>query len=227
MGIGMSTEDAHVLHGQRLDAFIDAAFAFTVTLLVVANSNVPRNMGEMLHAMRGIPAFAAAFGQIVYFWKAHLTWRRDYGVADTTAFWLSMLLVFLVLIFVYPLEMLFSSAFSALSGGWLPSAWVLQHDSDMKALFMAFGLVFALLSGVVVMLYLHSMRQFSDHRRKHAAVKVGTWSFSALVGLLVTLVAWPLPAHLSGLAGFCLGLLGLQGVVAGYIKRRLGLEAGS
>lgn len=223
----MSMDDAHVLHGQRVDAFIDAAFAFTVTLLVVANSDVPRNMGEMLHALRGIPAFAAAFGQVVYFWKAHLTWRRDYDVADTTAFWLSMLLVFLVLIFVYPLEMLYSSAFSALSGGWLPSGWVLQHDSDLKALFMAFGLVFALLSGAVAMLYLHSSRRLSDVRGKRATVWVGTWSFSASIGLLVTLLAWALPAHVSGLSGFCLGLLGLQGLVAGSIKRRLGLEAGS
>ncbi|MDA3915308.1 TMEM175 family protein [Oleiagrimonas sp.] len=221
----MITGDAHASHGQRVDAFIDAAFAFTVTLLVVANSDVPRSMGDMLNALRGVPAFAAAFAQIVYFWRAHLTWRRDYGVADVTAFWLSMLLVFLVLVFVYPLEMLFSSAFHALSGGWLPSGWVLGHDSDIKALFIAYGVVFALLSGSVVMLYLHSMRRIAGRVRDGAVVWAGAWSYSALIGLLVALVAWALPAHLSGLAGFCLGLLGLQGVVVGRIKRRIDTES--
>jgi len=42
----------------RLEGFVDASFAFAVTLLVISIGHVPGSVAEMLHALRGLPAFA-------------------------------------------------------------------------------------------------------------------------------------------------------------------------
>jgi uncharacterized membrane protein len=221
----MNAEDSLHAHALRVDFFIDAAFAFTVTLLVIANSDVPHNLDELLAAVRGIPAFAAAFTQIVLFWRAHLRWRRDFGVVDAGAFWLSLLLVFLVLVFVYPLEMMYSSAFHFLTAGWLPSRWVMHDMHDLKALFVCYGIVFALLSGATALLFLHSARKLEGQLARRALVPATTWLFSCAIGLLVALVAALLPANLSGLSGFLLALLSLQGLLAKRVQRRLDRDA--
>ena len=45
----------------RIDAFVDAAFAFAVTLLIVSVGHVPSTVQDLILAMRGVPAFSASF----------------------------------------------------------------------------------------------------------------------------------------------------------------------
>ena len=86
----------------RLEAFVDAAFAFAVTLLVISLDAIPDNIPALVEAMKGIPAFAASFAQIALFWYAHATWSKRYGLDDRAGVLLSLLLVFLVLVFCTP-----------------------------------------------------------------------------------------------------------------------------
>ena len=51
----------------------------------------------------GVPAFAVCFFQIAFFWHGHVRWRKRCHSADSTGRWLSLLLVFFAMIFVYPL----------------------------------------------------------------------------------------------------------------------------
>src|SRR6185503_7472521 len=81
----------------RLEAFVDAAFAFAVTLLVISLDHIPDSIPAMLDALKGTPAFAASFAQIAMFWLAHETWSRRFGLDDDRSSRLSLLLVFLVL----------------------------------------------------------------------------------------------------------------------------------
>lgn len=57
----MTSDDLQHSHALRVDFFIHAAFAFTASLLVIASSDVPRCLHELLVAIRGIPAAAWAF----------------------------------------------------------------------------------------------------------------------------------------------------------------------
>lgn len=41
----------------RLETFIDAAFAFTVTLLVISSDGIPGSYDELVHALKVAPAF--------------------------------------------------------------------------------------------------------------------------------------------------------------------------
>ena len=40
----------------RVEAFVDAAFAFALTLLVIAGDSIPASVGELLKALKSLPA---------------------------------------------------------------------------------------------------------------------------------------------------------------------------
>jgi hypothetical protein len=44
----------------RLESFVDATFAFAVSLLVVAGQQVPDDLDTLLRAFNNVPAFAAS-----------------------------------------------------------------------------------------------------------------------------------------------------------------------
>ena len=43
----------------RLEAFVGAAFGFSLTLLVIFTSDLPRTAAELREALKKVPAFAA------------------------------------------------------------------------------------------------------------------------------------------------------------------------
>ena len=96
----------------RLEAFSDAAFAFAVTLLVVS-LDVPRTFDELMELMRGSLGFAFSFAMIVLVWRTHSRYFRRFGLDDLTTVWLNSILLFLVLLFVYPLKFVFTMVSTA------------------------------------------------------------------------------------------------------------------
>ncbi len=102
----LAVEDGFRLHGAamtRIETFPDAAFAFALTLLVVS-LDIPTSYGELAGAPRGVPAFALSAVLRMVFWSGHHTWSRRYGLDDTLTIVLSCLLVFTVLVYIYPLK---------------------------------------------------------------------------------------------------------------------------
>ena len=81
----------------RLESFVDAAFAFAVTLLVIGGGdNIPANYAEFLVAMQQVPAFALCFASLAFFWYAHHMWSRRFGLDDPMSTFLSLMLIFVV-----------------------------------------------------------------------------------------------------------------------------------
>lgn len=145
----------------RLEAFVDAAFAFAVSLLVIAGDEIPRSVEALVAATKSIPTYAASFLLIMRFWTGHTEWSRRFGLDDPVSRRLSLLLVFLVLIFVYPLKMVFASFFVVLSGGWLPANFTLNELAELPRLFIIFGVAFGSMGIVMTMLYWHAWRNRS------------------------------------------------------------------
>lgn len=144
----------------RLETFTDAAFAFAVTLLVVGGGDaIPTNYADLIFAMKQVPAFAASFANIMLFWYAHHVWSRRFGLDDWGAAMLSFLLVFVVLVYVYPLKALYSGAIEFFSGGVLTSYFSLASNDDVRVMFIIFGTAYAALSGVIVLLNRHALAQ--------------------------------------------------------------------
>jgi uncharacterized membrane protein len=87
----------------RIEGFSDAVFAFAITLLVVS-LEVPKSFEELLHMMRGFPAFAISFALLFQIWWRHYRFFRSYDLEDGTVIVLTGFLLFVVLFYVYPLK---------------------------------------------------------------------------------------------------------------------------
>lgn len=183
----------------RLEGFVDAAFAFSLTLVVISIGHIPESVPEMLQALRGIPAFSVCFLLIARLWNSHRNWGRHYGIEDTTGLCLSLLLVFLVMLYVYPLRLLFSLLFAVVSHGWMiDHVTELQSLYELRAAYVVYGLGFAAISLVFVFLYRHALRLRVNlalgadevlATRMHMTI----WLCNALVALTSTLLAILLP----------------------------------
>ncbi|MFK2930293.1 TMEM175 family protein [Dyella agri] len=213
----------------RLDMFVDGAFAFTLTLLVIGGDAVPNSTAKLMEVLGGVPAFAACFAQITMFWYGHVRWRRLCMGSDRTGRWLSLLLVFFALIFVYPLHMVFASVFNGLSP-WFPSAFQAHGPADMRTLFVCYGLSFACMAGTLVLLFRHAARCAARdgsgtlEMRREALL----WSIPVAVGMLSVATALLLPLSASGgwwgLPGFAYFLMILTWPVMNNFRRRHGVE---
>jgi len=209
----------------RLDMFVDGAFAFTLTLLVIGGDVVPNSTAKLLEVLGGIPAFAACFFQITMFWHGHVHWRRLCLTGDATGRWLSLLLVFFALIFIYPLHMVFSSAFHGISA-WFPSEFEATTPADMRTLFVCYGLSFACMAGTLVLLFRHAVRRAAKDGFGTLDAQRGVvlWSIPMAIGLLSTAIALLLPASAPsgwwGLPGFVYFLMGMIGPIMRRFRRR-------
>lgn len=189
----------------RLEGFVDAAFAFAVTLLVISIDSIPDSLPALVEALKGIPAFAVSFIMVVLFWAAYARWSRHYGLDDAPSTLLSLALVFLVLVYVYPLKMLFGTFFAWISDGWfpLPLREVRGYD-DIALMFIIYGVVFATLSLLLAGLYAHAWRRrdalhLDAGERRATGGDIGQFLWFACVGLLsLTGVAWTLGARWAG-----------------------------
>ncbi|HMB56830.1 MAG TPA: TMEM175 family protein [Arenimonas sp.] len=179
----------------RQEAFVDAAFAFALSLLVISANEIPKSIPALLLAMRGVPAFAGCFLQVAWFWHAHVRWSRRYGLDDGRSTVLSLLLVFLVLVYVYPLRILFGTFFAWISQGWFPWPIAPLHSiGELMSMFVVYGVAFATLSLTLAALYAHALRQrqalnLSIDEAAQTAGVVVAWRLSAAVGLLSILAA--------------------------------------
>jgi hypothetical protein len=180
---------------KRLDAFVDAAFAFAVTLLVIAGAEGPPSLAALGAAMGRIPASLGAFVLIAMFWMAY----RDFGrIAPRRDAWSSLnglAIVFVVLVYVFPLRMLVESGFVWISGGRLPGEVIIQTLGDLRMLFRVYGLGFVVLAGLFVTLYSHAARSperlgVSPQDAATAASAARIWIIVASGGLLSVLLTF-------------------------------------
>ena len=191
----------------RLETFIDAAFAFAVTMLVISVGNIPNNYEEFVLALKGVPSFAASFASITLFWVGHRKWSRFYGLEDMATILISLSLIFVMLVYVYPLKLLFSSLFAWISAGWFPSEFVLHFQFELINLFIIYGIGFAVMSALMAVLYLRakSARKFLNLNEIEIGLtnlEIASWMTLSITGLISALFAWIMPSNIAVFAGF-------------------------
>jgi hypothetical protein len=91
----------------RLEELSDAVIGFALTLLVVS-LEVPQTFDELLHTIRGFPAFGICFALLIVIWYEHYTFFRRYGLQDTATIVWNTIFLFLIVFYVYPLKFLFT-----------------------------------------------------------------------------------------------------------------------
>ena len=146
------------LRGQeitRLESFSDAVFGFALTLLVVS-LDVPKTFDDLVATMRGFPAFALCFLFLALIWNGHYRYCRRYGLDDGMARFLTCVMLFLVLFYVYPLKFLFNFSITGLFDGSTQSSSMTR--SQFSALLVIYGLGFSAVYLAQTFLYLHAYR---------------------------------------------------------------------
>lgn len=185
----------------RVEGFSDCVFAFAMTLLVVS-LEVPKSMPELFAAVRGFLAFGICFCFLMLVWFDHHRFFRRYGLEDTPTLVLNAVLLFVVLVYVYPMKFLFGLLVDAL-------VWHLPlpptQAGDMGRLMVIYGSGFLAVSAVLGLMYHHALRKSEDLgltplERLDTQAKIWSHGINAGVALLSLVMAglWP---RLAGWAG--------------------------
>ncbi|WP_374602938.1 TMEM175 family protein [Arenimonas sp.] len=230
-------EDGFRLRGQqvtRLETFVDAAFAFALTLLVIFFESLPTSYDELREALRRLPTFVLGFVLLAMFWSAHNRWSRRFGLDDTTSTVWSLGLVLVMLVYVYPLRMVISSGLWLATGGFVPTELVLTGPDavyDLQWAFIIYGMGFGGLATLVWLLNRHALRRADDLgldalERHEARTEAGVQAIlaaSAAVSIVAAFGMMAVPRDqftylLSGLPMFAYPLLGI--VIPAFTARR-------
>ncbi len=195
----------------RIETFTDAAFAFALTLLVIANNDLPKDLQGMRTILRDVPTFIASATLLMVFWQGHNTWSRRFGLDDARTIQLSVALVMTVLVYVYPLRYVASSLFTFL--GWVTCVPIgadipcrtematargavleISAQHDVNALFVIYGVGFVAIGLVLVLLNAHALSQRHELRlnaieEHQTRTEIVGWSVLCAVGVLSVIVA--------------------------------------
>jgi hypothetical protein len=197
----------------RIEVFVDAAFAFAVTMLVISFDHIPTTFPEMIVAIKGIPAFIAAVAQLVWIWHVHNVWSRRYGLENAMAVFISATLLVVVLIYIYPLRVMLEGAFSLFTNGYLPSGFKLNSVEEVRSMFVFLGVGFFVLSAVFVWMYHYTGSQHQNLLLSTKEIFMTRslemlWAGIAVISLLSVVAALSFPSYLVAYAPFTFFLLG-------------------
>ena len=170
---------------QRLDNFTDAAFAFAVSLLVIGGAGAPADFAQLARALGDIPAFAFGFAVVLMFWGAHVRWRALRSGGDWRSILITLLLVFLMLIYIQPLR-----GMAAATGLWFTGQGG-GFGGSVADLFAVYGTGFVAMSLTMAALYAEALRgdALSKEERGTATGERGIWLILAATGIASILVS--------------------------------------
>jgi uncharacterized membrane protein len=148
----------------RIEALSDGVIAFAITLLVVS-LEVPRTFDELLVTMRGFLAFAITFAMLFHVWFVQYKFFRRYGLNDNFTIWVTAVLLFVVLFYVYPLKFVWTFIVNALlglgttvhtAGG---AVEPVVRPEQVSTMLVVYGLGYAAVFAIFSLLYLHAYRK--------------------------------------------------------------------
>lgn len=173
--------------GKRLDAFTDAAFAFALTVMVTtgAGEQFATEGTNLISFAQSLPAFAIGFAIIAMFWIAHVRWRGYRGNGDWRGTVLTLVMVFLVLSYVFPLNAMANSlVFTAFGTG--PG-----YKGGLGPLFAIYGAGFAALASVTALLFRDALRACPPGHPDHRVVRgdIYIWLIVTVAGTASTILA--------------------------------------
>ena len=209
----------------RLESFVDAAFAFAVTMLVIAGQQVPDNVVALLKAFRDVPTFAASIFVLGIFWRGHWLWSRRFGLEDTISIWISWTLIFTILVYVYPLKLVFSAMFYALSGGEIGHRFMVTSIGQGRAVFAVYAAGFSALALEILLLNLRAWKlreplRLDQREQRMTRAELTGWSIPLAVGLTSLLFSLILPRRYLDWSGWIYFSLPILLRLRNWLRRR-------
>tara|TARA_Y100001970_G_scaffold281484_1_gene392357 strand:- start:107 stop:862 length:756 start_codon:yes stop_codon:yes gene_type:complete len=213
-----------ILRGEtttRLETFVDAAFAFAFTMLVISIDQIPRSPEELIQLSKDIPSFVLSALPIGSVWIAHSSWSRIFGLRDRLSVFLSLLLVVLVLVFVfvYPMKLIAQITveyFSVIFDWNFLSTGLFESESWSSELvwviFLYVGIGLLLLSLILIAFYQNTLNfgkklSITEEETRHCITFTLIWGLvagTALVSMIIASVVSPENIQLAGYVYFSL-----------------------
>ncbi len=185
----------------RLETFIDAAFAFAISMLVIAAQQIPDNIQALLAAFKNVPTFVCSIAVLGIFWRGHWLWSRRYGLEDGASILISWVMIVTILIFIYPLKAIFGAMWFFLSSGQVGQPFSLHTtESQARTLFAIYALGTMAISAEILLLNLRAWL-LREPLRLTALERLVTrgeltgWSVPVSVGIVSLVFALTLPAE--------------------------------
>lgn len=210
----LTIKDGYRMRGEsmtRIEVFSDAAFAFAVTMLVISLSSIPQNFQELLAAIQRVPSFAVSFALMMLIWITHRRWSQRFGLDDGPSTFLTLALVFVVLIYVYPLKLIIDLMFYAFSQSLFPVDFQVTNTTEVAVLVAFFSVGFFLIALIQLSLYQRAASMAEDLRLNaleqllvHKEILV--WTVLSALAFIVALLALVLMQSIGYLAGVTYGV---------------------
>ena len=217
----------------RIEAFSDVVFGFALTLLVVS-LEVPHTFTQLVSEMRGFLPFAICFAIFAQVWWLHHSFFRRYGLDDGITAALNFVLLFVMLLYVYPMKFVFAGIFNQMTGHQYrsPSGEPWLTPQQAPTLMIIYGLGYATVFFIFILLHWHALRKRHELELNQVEVfdtYTSIWenAFQVLVGILCAVTAALLPVNVGGLAGYIFFLIPVGMTIIGSRRRnaRRKLEA--
>src|SRR5438132_11137301 len=185
----------------RLETFIDAAFAFAISMLVIAAQQIPDNIQTLLAAFKNVPTFVCSIAVLGIFWRGHWLWSRRYGLEDGASILISWTMIVTILILIYPLKAIFGAMWFLISSGQVGQPFSLHTtEAQARTIFVIYALGLVALSAEILLLNLRAW-QLQEPLRLNARERFFTrwevfgWSMPMTVGLVSLVLALTLPIN--------------------------------
>ncbi len=204
----------------RIEGLSDAVFAFAVTLLIVS-TEVPKTYNDLVIKLRDFVPFAACFVQLMAVWYLHYQFYRRYNLQDMKSMVLTMVLLFVVLFYTYPLKFVFVSLWMTIIEPKSPATLALFTSYDqISQMFTIYAIGYIAVFSVFGFMYHHAYRT----RVKLALTELEIWDTKHVmremimfccVGVISLTLANVLPGELIGFAGMSYALIGVVSGIHG------------
>lgn len=185
----------------RIETFSDAVFAVAFTL-VVLSSAVPETFAQLRSSIQDIIPSFICIVLIVVIWYQHYVFFIRYGLQNTKTVTVNTFLLFMVLIYIYPLKFL-ARFLVELYGGlivgrpdnFMDSFGGEMNSSNMTLLMTAYGAGATLIFLAMAWLYRHAYRKRDElelNEYEAFATKISLWQnlLMSSIPFLSTIVAY-------------------------------------
>src|SRR5713101_5924462 len=192
----------------RLETFIDAAFAFAISMLVIAAQQIPDNIEALLAAFKNVPTFICSIAVLGIFWRGHWLWSRRYGLEDSVSILISWAMIVTILIFIYPLKAIFGAMWYHISSGQVGQPFSLHTtESQARTIFAIYALGLIAISAEILLLNLCAWQlreplQLNARERLVTRGELTGWSIPVGVGIVSLISALTLTAEQNQWSGW-------------------------